>query len=208
MLHGNVRLVVFAAILPDDLAREVLLTKHLIEQGLQVCSFVFVDAGDEYSIWFKKLTSQLKAGIDHGAPVGVKATVRLGIRLPGQSSLLAVVGDGLAKGILVHEIATRVIGRVDIDHLDLAVVTTLQELQHLEVVALDIDVVRIERAVLAITAAALLGARAKRGGAYGLGLADGIGLAGPREGVALLALVDLAAKLQPQFVEVDSAFSE
>ena len=103
---------------------------------------------------------------------------------------------------------TGVVWGVDINDVDLAMVATLQQLQHLEVVALDIDVVGVKGAILAITAAALLYAGAQCGGAYGLRLADGIGLAGPREGVALLALVDLVAKLQPQFVEVDSAFSE
>lgn len=71
----------------------------------------------------------------------MEATVGLRVRLSGQSGLLAVISNGLAEGILVHEIAARIVWGVDIDHLDLAVVTTLQELQHLKVVALDVDVV-------------------------------------------------------------------
>ena len=100
----------------------------------------------------------------------------------------------VSEFVLVDEVMTRVVGRVDIDHLDLAVVAALQELQHLMVVALNIDVVGVKGAVLAIAAAALLHARAKRRRADGLRLADGIGLAGPRERIALLALVDLVAK--------------
>ena len=75
MLHGNVCLIVFTAILPYDLASEVLLAKHLIEQGLKVRPLVFIDAGDEYSVRSKKLTSQLKARVDHGTPIGVKSSV-------------------------------------------------------------------------------------------------------------------------------------
>ena len=122
------------------------------------------------------------------------ATARIGVRWIGEPCLLFVVFDGVAELVLVNKVMTRVVGWVDINHLDLAVVAALQELQHLEVVAFDVDVIRIKGAILAISAAALFDAWAKRSGAHSLRLADGIGLAGSRERIALLALVDLVAK--------------
>ena len=136
------------------------------------------------------------------------AATCVGVGLAGESRLLLIVIDRVAEIVLVDKVVARVVRGVDVDHLDLAVIAALQELQHLKVVALDVDVVGVERAVLAVAATALFNARPKRCRARDLRLADGVGLAWPRERIALLALVDLVAKLQPQFVEVDSAFSE
>ena len=135
-------------------------------------------------------------------------TARIGIGLISNLGLLLIICNGIAELVFVHEVVTRVVRRVNINHLDFAMIATLQELQHLEVVALDVNVVRVEGTVLAIAATALLGARAKRGGAHGLRLADGIGLARPCERIALPTLVDLVAELQPQFIEVDSTLGE
>lgn len=85
------------------------------------------------------------------------AAARVSIGLAAKAGLLFVVLDGIAKAVVVYEIVTRIVGWVDIDHLDLAMITALQELQHLEIVAFDVDVVGVEEAVLAVTTAALLG---------------------------------------------------
>ena len=46
------------------------------------------------------------------------------------------------KVIVIHEVIPRVIRRVDINHLHLTEIRLLQQFQHFEVVALDIEVLR------------------------------------------------------------------
>jgi hypothetical protein len=45
--------------------------------------------------------------------------------------------ETLTKVVRVDEIVTGVVGRVDVDHFDLAEVGLLEELEHLQVVAFD-----------------------------------------------------------------------
>ncbi len=87
-------------------------------------------------------------------------------------------------------------------------VSTLQELERLQVVALDVDVVGVEGTVLAVAAAALLHDGTQRRSRARLALTDGVGLTGPGEGVALITLVYLVAQQKAQFVEVDAALLE
>lgn len=49
----------------------------------------------------------------------------------------------LCKVILINKIISRVIGRVNVDHLDLAQIGFLQQLQHIQVVSLDIQILGI-----------------------------------------------------------------
>lgn len=182
--------------------------KQLITYFCKIVGLIVINAYENDAIISQQFPGKSEPRIHHGAPIAVIAAIRVGIRLVRETCLFLVILDCVAELVLVDKVMPRVIRRVDIDHLDLAVVAALQQLQHLEVVALDIDVVGVEGAILAITAAALFYAGAQCGGAYGLRLADGVGLAGPRERIALLALVDLVAKFQPQFVEVDPAFGE
>ena len=62
------------------------------------------------------------------------------VGLPAQSSLLFVIFNRVLEAVLVHEVMAGVVGRINIDHLHLAVVAALQELQHFKVIALDIKV--------------------------------------------------------------------
>ena len=142
---------------PNQLSSKASLSEHLIADISSISGFSIVDGNTNYPVIAQQLPRQLEPGIHHGAPVAVEATARIGVGLAGKSSLLFVILNGVAELVLINKIVARVVWRVDIDHLDLAVVATLQEFQHLEVVAFNVDVIRVEGPVLAITAAALLG---------------------------------------------------
>ena len=43
------------------------------------------------------------------------------------------------KAVVVDEVMTSIVGRVDIDHLHLAQIRLLQELEHFQIVALDVQ---------------------------------------------------------------------
>ena len=108
-----------------------------------------------------------------------------------------VLGVRLSEVVVVDEVVARVVGRVDVDELDLARVRLAHDLQRLEVVALDVEVlggVPVDRLL--------------RTGPHGLcrgraGLEASLGLAWPRELVALAAAVgDRAGEVLPEGVEV------
>ena len=72
----------------------------------------------------------------------------VGIRVLEQAVLVLVVHPHLLVFLLlrahevvgVDEVVARVVRRVDVDHLHLAQIRLLQELEHFEVVALDVEV--------------------------------------------------------------------
>ena len=117
-----------------------------------------------------------------------------------QADLLVVLLLAHLKSVVVDEVMASVIGRVDVDHLHLAQIGLLKELQHLQVVALDVQVFG------GVPVLALFGAGAQ-GLADGLvGLYDGGLLAHPGELIALVALQHLAGQHLPQQLEVDGLF--
>ena len=55
------------------------------------------------------------------------------------------------KVIIVHKgIIPRIIRRIDIDHLHLAEIRLLEQLQHIEIVSLDVEVLAVKRARRAV----------------------------------------------------------
>ena len=117
-----------------------------------------------------------------------------------------VVADGIMEVIFVNEILSRVVRRIDVDHLDLAIVGALQELQHLEIVTLDVEVFTVELAGCAVLAGTFRNAgteRAHRGtereGAV-------LFLLVPSETVVVLRAVHGLSERTLQGVEVDLPF--
>ena len=113
-----------------------------------------------------------------------------------------IVRNIIAKIVLVDEIFSRVVGRIDIYHFHLAMIALLQEFQDFEVVALDIEVLG------RIPILALLLARAQRAGRGRLREAERLALAVPAEAVAFFLIVHIVAQQLTQDVEIDLAFLE
>ena len=117
-----------------------------------------------------------------------------------QADLLVVLLLVHLKSVVVDEVVAGVIGRVDVDHLHLAQIGLLEQLEHLQVVALDIQVFG------GVPVLALL-----RTGAQGLadglvGLHDGGLLAHPGELVGLVPLQHIVGQHLPEQLEVDGLF--
>ena len=66
-----------------------------------------------------------------------------------------VVLGALCKVILIDKIIACIIGRVNVDHLDLTQIGFLQELQHFQIIALDIEVLTVKAAGRAVLANAI-----------------------------------------------------
>lgn len=77
------------------------------------------------------------------AGIGAQAVIPYNITLIISDARLCLVATArLLEVIVVNEIITSVIGRVDINHLDLAVIRLVQNLQRRQIVALNKHIAR------------------------------------------------------------------
>ena len=107
---------------------------------------VVIDADEDDAVVAQELAREEEAGVHHRQPVRMVAPAGLGVA--GEDVALGVdlarllqVGlERLAVVVLVDEVVAGVVGRVDVDHLDLAHIGLVEELEHLQVLALDEEV--------------------------------------------------------------------
>ncbi len=121
------------------------------------------------------------------------------IQLPGVAQ---VIVQPFAVVVGIDEFVAGVVGRVDVDHFDAAVIGLLQQLEHFQIVALDDEV------FAAVPVDALLRLRTQCGDAGCLHVAKGLALARPGKAVTLNARIDVLAQRGLELVEVDFAFAE
>ncbi len=108
-------------------------------------------------------------------------TVALLVKLSGVGE---VFGGRLCEVIFIHEVVAGVVWWVDIYHLHLVEICFLQTLQHIEVVALNVEVLRGVEVHALFTAWA-------QGGIHGsIGSKDSLALVGPSELIAFLTTRD------------------
>ncbi len=131
--------------------------------------------------------------------LGIAADLAPAFHLAGQ---FQVILDVVLEIVRVHEVLAGVVGRVDVDQLDLAGIALLQQLQHFQVVALDHQVLR------AVPVHAVFRAGAQGAGAGGERQLPGAALAMPVEAVFLLAFFHRAAQQLLQHLEIHLAFAE
>ena len=140
-------------------------------------------------------------------------TVAVLVKLPAVSKVLI---RALGKVILIHKVITGVVRRINVDHLDFAEIGFLQELQHFEVVALNIEVfggIKVHAASAAIRFSLticpsgncfIFANRAQRLIDRGIGKKNGLLLVRPSELIAFLVTVHHGAgNLLHQHILVD-----
>ena len=66
-----------------------------------------------------------------------------------------IILGALCKIILVDKVIARIVWRINVDHLDLAQIGFLQELQHFQIIALDVEVLTVKATGSAIFANAI-----------------------------------------------------
>jgi hypothetical protein len=163
---------------------------------------VVINTDEDHPVLAQQVPCEVQPRIHHVEPLGVEAAVGVGVGaeamafsvdLPG---VLEVGLQALSVVVGVDEVVAGVVGRVDIDHLDLAQVRLLQQLEDLEVVALDDEVLG------GVEGDALLGGRTQGAETGRLDGAEAIGLARPVHAVAFFANVDRFAQNQLQAVKV------
>src|SRR5690554_5405754 len=175
--------------LPNNRGNKILIPKYLITHPPQVFHFVVVDGNKDHPVFPQQVASQVQARVHHVQPLGVEAAFVGGVGGEGaafavfQAGVLQVGVQAFAEVVWIDEFLAGVIGRVDVDLLDLAVVALLQQLEHFQVIALDKQVlggVEIHR---------FLPAGFEGGGGRLLNQPQAVPLAGPVHAVALSAAV-------------------
>lgn len=91
----------------------------------------------------------------------MKATIALGVAHHRVNGLVAIIIEKaairleiltrLSEVIVIDEVVTSVIRRVNVDHLDLAEIVLTENLQHVEIVALDVEIFGIPKSTEAST---------------------------------------------------------
>ncbi len=113
--------------------------EYLVADLPQVGGLVVVDGAEDGPVAGKQVSQQQQSRVDHRAPIGMEAAVGGGV-LHQPATLLIVVGPGTREVVVVEEVVARVVGRVDVDELDLAGVGGTQELEGIQIVSLDVEV--------------------------------------------------------------------
>ena len=86
-------------------------------------------------------------------------TISLFIKLTAIAKIFISI---LRKVILINEVIARVIRRIDIDHLHFAEIGFLQQLQFIQIIALDVNIFRVDAARRAISAHRLFTVKTQR----------------------------------------------
>ena len=167
-----------------------------------------VDADKNDAVFAQQIAREKQARVEHVEPVAVIAAVAVFVGalreafLADLAGVAQVVSQAFAEVVGVDEFVAGVVGRVDVDHLDLAVIRALQQLEHFEIVALDDEVGG------SVPVDAFVRHRGEGAVRDALHVAEGVHLAGPGEAVALFALRQGAAECGFEFVEVDATLGE
>ena len=128
--------------LPNHLCHKIFFSKNFIAQSSKICYFIVIYRNKNNPIIPQEIRCQPQAGIHHVQPVGVIPAHRFRVALGGLGGHFHVPGQWVGKVVLIHEVIARVVGRVYVDHLHLAEIGFLQQLQNLQVIALNIEVLR------------------------------------------------------------------
>ena len=125
---------------------EIVYPPNLITNLPKILYLIIINRNKNNPILRQQRTSNHKSWINHITPIRMETSTRLSVleifvsQFIHSATCLVILFRRHSKIIMIDKVVTRIIGRVDIDHLHLAHIRTLQQFQHFEVVALDIEV--------------------------------------------------------------------
>ena len=138
-------------LLPYNLRYKILLPKYLIHHQAEVMNFVVIDRNEDNAVLAEQVACQKEAWIHHVQPVAVLVPAGIGAQAVIPHNVTLIIGDTclclvatacLLEVIAVDKIIASVVGRVDIDHLDLAIIRLVQNLQRRQIITLDKHIAR------------------------------------------------------------------
>ena len=123
--------------------------KNFIANLCQILNFVLINANKNNAVIRQQIPRQHQPRIHHTAPVGVKPSVA--VIVLEQPILVLVIHPHLTvffilrthKIVCIDNIVARIIRRVNVNHFDFAQITLLQQLEHFQIVTLNIEILGI-----------------------------------------------------------------
>ena len=123
--------------------------KNFIANLCQILNFVLINANKNNAVICQQIPRQHQPRIHHTAPVGVKPSVAVVVL--EQPILVLVIHPHLAvffilrthEIICIDKIVARIIRWVNINHFDLAQIALLQQLEHFQIVAFNVEILGI-----------------------------------------------------------------
>ena len=192
-----------ASFFPNNLSNKIHFSEYYIAYFPYIYNFIFITANKNNTIISKQISGSFQARIHHAQPVGMEATVTIRVGHKAVACLIFLIGAGkvgfgsFREVVIIDKIIARVVGRVDVDHFDLAEIGLLQELEGVEIVPFD------EQVLGGVKVHAFFPAGAQGFGNGGIGRQHGLALARPVQMIALLrAFHDAVGKLLPQKVKI------
>ena len=113
--------------------------------------FVIIDRDENDTVLAEQVACQKEAWIHHVQPVAVLMPAGIGAQAIVTHDIALIIGDAclclvttarLLEVVVVDEIIASVIWRIDINHLDLAIICLVQDLQRRQIIALDKHIAR------------------------------------------------------------------
>ncbi len=133
---------------PNDFTYAIRRSKNFITNFTQVVIFIIINRNKYHPILSQQRTSHHQARINHRAPIRMVSTIRIRIFDKAITQFIHISSKQVflrlrtGKIIMIHKVIPRIIRRVDIYHLHLTEIRLLEQFQHFEVVALNIEVLR------------------------------------------------------------------
>ena len=119
---------------------KVFFSKDLVANFFEIIYLLIVNRNKNNAVIPQQIRRQPQPGIHHVQPVGVIPAHGVWISFGCLGRDFLVPGQRIGKVIIVHKVVACVVGRVYIDHLYPAEVGFLQQLQYLQIVALNVQV--------------------------------------------------------------------
>ena len=211
MLAGNpLGIPLGVSLIPDDRPQVVPFAKNLLADLLQVGDLMFVHVDENGAVLRQQVPGQLQPRVYHIQPVRMEPAAALVVpaQVKQQIPLRIVLPAGLGKGAVSHgevvmideAVPAGVIGRIDIDHLHFAQIGFPQQLEHIQIIPLDIEV------LCAVKIHALLEAGAQSHGRRSIREQNGAFLARPGELIPLLPFLKDGRKLLAEHSKIYAVF--
>ena len=128
MAVRNISCIVFRckSPLPNKLRNKIFFTEDFIAKFTKVHNLIVINRNKDNTVFTQQVCSKTKTRVHHIQPVGVVASHRFRVRLCGLLGDLFVACHRVGKAVLIDKIVAGVVRRIDIDHLDLVVVRSLE----------------------------------------------------------------------------------
>ena len=198
MLNSHIFSIVSATtfIVPYKICNVVFLTEYFITNFSEIGHFYFIYTDKNHPIVPQQIRCQPETRIHHIQPVCVKAAHGLRIRFRSLLRDLFVARHGVGKIVLIDKVVARIVRWIDINHLHAPEIGGLQQLEHLQIVALYVQVLRF------VKVDAFLFAGAQCAGGTPLGKLQTLGFALPLKLVLFKIIGNIFAAHCQQLVDI------